>query len=232
LDRGRVVPRADGPGRQRSEGRADEAHRELVVGAGLLVAVAVVGLYLAWRPETTLVDRWLLQLIHSSGSPVLADITSLRYPAVIVVGAVLVAVLALPTDRLRALGCLVSPPLALATCELVVKPLVGRHIGSGLSYPSGSTAGAAALSSALVLAVPHRWRLATLVVAIGYTLWMSVAVVALRWHYPTDALAGAAWGLGVVLVVDGTVLRTASWLRARRFGQRPAPSGVTPSGGR
>jgi undecaprenyl-diphosphatase len=201
------------------------------VGAGLLVAVAVVGLYLAWRPGTTFVDRWGLQLIHSSSTPVLADVTSLRYPAVIAVGAVLVAALAFPTDRLRALSCLVSPPLALATCELVVKPLVGRHIGTGLSYPSGSTAGAAALSTALVLAVPHRWRLTALVVAIGYTLWMSVAVVALRWHYPTDALAGAAWGLGVVLVVDGTVWRAASWLRARGLGQPLAPSRAAASRG-
>jgi membrane-associated phospholipid phosphatase len=201
------------------------------VGAGLLVAVAVVGLYLAWRPGATFVDRWGLQLVHRSRTPVLVDVTSLRYPAVIVVGAVLVAALAFPTDRLRALSCLVSPPLALATCELVVKPLVGRHIGTGLSYPSGSAVGAAALSSALVLAVPRRWRHATLVVAIGYTLWMSVAVVALGWHYPTEALAGAAWGVGVVLAVDGTVWRTAGWLRAKGLGHRPTPSGVAPSGG-
>lgn len=201
------------------------------MGAGLLVAVAVVGLYLAWRPETTFLDRWFQQLIHPSSTPVFADVTTLRYPAVIVVGSVLVAALAFPTDRLRALGCLVSPSLALATCELVVKPLVGRHIGTGLSYPSGSTVGAAALSTALVLAVPRRWRLTTLVVAIGYTLWMSVAVVALGWHYPTDALAGAAWGIGVVLVVDGAVWRAAGWLRVKGLGQRPAPSGVAPSGG-
>jgi membrane-associated phospholipid phosphatase len=31
---------------------------------------------------------------------------------------------------------------------------------------------------------------------------MLVAVIALRWHYPTDALAGVVLGVGVVLIVD------------------------------
>ena len=32
---------------------------------------------------------------------------------------------------------------------------------------------------------------------------MCAAVVALQWHYPSDALAGATFGIGIVLVVDG-----------------------------
>jgi membrane-associated phospholipid phosphatase len=31
---------------------------------------------------------------------------------------------------------------------------------------------------------------------------MSLAVVSLQWHYPTDALAGLAYGCGVLLVLD------------------------------
>jgi membrane-associated phospholipid phosphatase len=48
---------------------------------------------------------------------------------------------------------------------------------------------------------------------------MAVAVVALRWHYPTDALAGLAFGVGVVLVVDST-----AGLAARRMLRLWAPS--------
>jgi len=33
--------------------------------------------------------------------------------------------------------------------------------------------------------------------------WAGVAVIALRWHYPSDALAGGAFGVGVVLLLDG-----------------------------
>jgi membrane-associated phospholipid phosphatase len=34
---------------------------------------------------------------------------------------------------------------------------------------------------------------------------MIVSVIGLRWHYPTDALAGAVLGVGTVLTVDGLV---------------------------
>jgi undecaprenyl-diphosphatase len=169
------------------------------------------------------VDRWVLDLVGPSGTGALTGVTGLRYPQVIVAGSVIAAVVAFPTDRLRSLACLVGPPLALVTCELVVKPLVGRHLGGGLSYPSGSTVGAAALATAAALAVPARWRPVTLVVGAAYTLWMGVAVVALQWHFPTDAVAGMAYGVGVVLVVDGGLWRGTTALAGRR--SRPTASG-------
>jgi undecaprenyl-diphosphatase len=102
----------------------------------------------------------------------------------------------------------------------VVKPLVGRSIGGVLSYPSGSTVGAAALATAAVLAVPTRWRVATAVVVTVYALWMALAVVALQWHYPTDSLAGLAYGAGVVLMVDGSVGAAADRLGGAGSGRR------------
>jgi len=78
----------------------------------------------------------------------------------------------------------------------VVKPLVGRTLGGVLSYPSGSTVGAAALAAAGVLASPRRWRPWIAGPASAYALWVALAVVALRWHYPTEALAGLAFGVG------------------------------------
>ena len=74
---------------------------------------------------------------------------------------------------------------------------------AGDSHPSGSTVGAAALATAAVLATPSRWRPVTAVVATLFSLWMAVAVIALRWHFPSDALAGVAFGVGVVVLVDG-----------------------------
>jgi undecaprenyl-diphosphatase len=116
---------------------------------------------------------------------------------------VLAAAAVVRRDRARALACLVGPPLALLLCELVVKPLVGRTLGGALSFPSGSTVGAAALATAAVLVTPVRWRKVAVVMAAAYGLWMAVAVVSLGWHYPTDALVGLAFGGGVVLLADG-----------------------------
>lgn len=185
----------------------------------------MVGLYLAFRPGPEFVDRWGLDLVGPTRNTALTGVTTLRYPVVIVIGAAIVAAVAFRMDRLRSLACFVGPPLALLTCELVVKPLVGRHLGGGLSYPSGSTTGAAALSAAAVLAVPGRWRPVTVVVAAAYALWMGVAVVALQWHLPTDAIAGMAYGVGVVLVVDGLVWRGAAALTDRWPRRRPVASG-------
>ncbi len=210
--------------RQRvAAGREGQARAELLVGAGLVLVVAAVGVLFAFRASPVFVDRWVIHLVGPSGTGALTGVTGLRYPQVIVVGSVIAAVVAFPTDRLRSLACLVGPPLALVTCELVVKPLVGRHLGGGLSYPSGSTVGAAALATAAALAVPARWRPVTIVAGVAYTLWMGVAVVALQWHFPTDAVAGMAYGAGVVLVVDGGLWRGTTALAERR--SRPTASG-------
>jgi hypothetical protein len=43
---------------------------------------------------------------------------------------------------------------------------------------------------------------------------MIVAVVVMRWHYPTDALIGVPFAIGMVLVIDGA----AGFLPNRQFG--------------
>jgi membrane-associated phospholipid phosphatase len=188
---------------------------ELTVGAVLLAVVALEGLYLAIRPASGLVDGWFLDLIPGSSGSWLTDVTWLRFPVVVVIGAVLAAAVTLPRDRARALACLIGPPAALLAAELVVKPLVGRTLGGALSYPSGTTVGAAALATAAVLATPARGRMVAIVVAAVFALWMAVAVVALRWHLPTDALAGLLFGVGAVLVVDGLTFQGLDFLHRR-----------------
>jgi membrane-associated phospholipid phosphatase len=182
----------------------------------LLAATAVGGVCVAHGTDPSWLDTWFPSFIGSGHRSLLTDVTSLRYPVVIVIGAVVIAAVAFPRDRIRALACLLAPPLALVTSELVVKPWVGRMLGGGLSYPSGSTVGASALGMALVLAVPARRRTVAIVVATAYALWMAIAVVSLQWHYPTDAAAGLAYGTGVVLLLDG-----AAWLAVDRL--RPSP---------
>ncbi len=200
---------------------------ELVVGAVLVGVTAVGGLWFAFRPASGTLDGWLLDVVGASRSPWFTDMTALRYPGVIVAGAVVAAATTFPRDRPRSLACLAGPPIALLACELVAKPWVGRTLGGALSYPSGSTVGAAALAAVAVLATPPRWRPVTIVLGALYAGGMAVAVVALRWHYPTDALAGLFLGTGVVVLTDG-----ASWLvfgrRGRAQGRSAAPSPPPP----
>jgi membrane-associated phospholipid phosphatase len=207
--------------------RGPEAITELVAGAVLVGVTAVGGLWFALRPGSGRIDGRLLDLVGASRSRWYIDMTALHHPWVIIVGATVAAAVVFPRDRPRSLACLLGPPLALLVCELVVKPLVGRTLGGSLSYPSGSAVGAAALATAAVLATPTRWRPFTAVLGGVYAVWMAVAVVALGWHYPTDALAGLSFGAGVVLLADGV-----SWVVFGRRGRvqgRPAAPPPSPS---
>jgi hypothetical protein len=206
--------------------RDRQARSELLVGAALVVAVAAAGAFFAGHPDAGPLDRWVLRIVPSGGGGWFTPVTWLRYPPVTVVGSVVAAAVVFGRDRPRAVACLVGPPLALVTCELVVKPAVGRTLGGVYSYPSGSTAGVAALATVAVLATAVRWRTATVVVAALVSLWMWTAVVFLHWHLPTDALAGLAYGVGVVLVTDG-----AAWRIAVRIGRwSPARSAPVSEG--
>ena len=82
----------------------------------------------------------------------------------------------------------------------------------------------------MVLATPGRWRVPVAVVASVYAVWMAVAVVALRWHFPTDAVAGVAYGIGLVVLVDGLVWWAvrAVGLAERRPFRRRGPATDTP----
>jgi membrane-associated phospholipid phosphatase len=204
-----------------------QARRELVVGGVLTLATAIAGVYLAIRPGAGLIDRWVLDVVHVHKTAAFKEVTQVRYPLVVVVGSLGLAAVTVPRDRARALACLVGPPLALITCELVIKPSVGRTLGGALSYPSGTVVAAAAVATAAVLATPARWRVVTGVITGAYALWVALAVVALQWHLPTDALAGCSYGVGVVLMVDAL-----AWYGLRRAGRvvrerrRPHPAGL------
>ncbi len=142
-------------------------------------------------------------------------ITALRQPWLVIVGSVVACAATVTRDLPRALACLLGPPAALVAAEVVAKPLVGRTLGGGLSYPSGSTVGAAALACAVVLATPPAFRTVSIVLGSLYAFWMTLAVVAAGWHYPTDAFAGLALGVGTVLLADGLFRRVADAFGAR-----------------
>ena len=113
--------------------------------------------------------------------------------------------------------------LAVAVCDWVVKPVVGRTFADVVSFPSGTVAAVAAVATVALLATPDPWR--SVVAALGGTVTVlaCMSVVALRWHYPTDAVAGVAVGGGVVLLADCAARGLAVGLARRRAG---APSAI------
>lgn len=186
---------------------------ELALGAVLVTAVALLGLALSGRVGPTIVDRWGDALLAGRNGP-WDRAVSFGSSSALVVGTVVVTVAAIwRRSARRLLACALGPVLAVASAELFLKPAVGRHLVGVFTYPSGTVVVVASLSAAAVLGLRGAPRLVAGVGAAVATVLTVVAVVALRWHYPTDACAGVAWGVGVVLVLDAL-------LSARRFAPR------------
>src|SRR5215472_8873758 len=131
----------------------------------------------------------LLSVAELTGALVLACLVTRRWR-----GAVLAAV---------------AVPAAMTLTEFVLKPLVGRSISGYDSFPSGHATAMFALAAicAVLLANPPRPRLPRaarpLLVAgaVLVAVAVPVAMVALGYHYFTDIVAGAAVGIGTVLLI-------------------------------
>lgn len=202
------------PGPVTPRGRAGA---ELVVGVLLLLAVAVSGLYFTVRPWPTFFDRWAFQAIgFRHHSDFLLLVTRLGSPFVVGAAAVAGFLAAMRRNRPRAVALLVGPTLAVALCDWVVKPVVGRTFAGVESFPSGTVTAVAAMATVLVLATPDRWRSVAGTIGGTVTLLTGTAVVALGWHFPTDAFAGVQLGVGVVLLTDCATRWSSSWRASRR----------------
>jgi undecaprenyl-diphosphatase len=189
-----------------------------VLLVGCAVLVAVLGLVFA-RQNTA--DRF----DHAVDSPVIAWFAGhhalalwLAFPGSMIPAVVLTAALTigcLLTGRRRgAVLAILAVPVTAVITDWLLKPLVHRTYIGQVVYPSGHTATIVALAAAvtvLLLAPPRpempSW-LRTLILAVAYltALAVAVGVIAVRFHYFTDTVAGAAVGVGTVcglaLVLD------------------------------
>jgi membrane-associated phospholipid phosphatase len=177
-------------------------------------AVVTVSLALAFghqaRPDRldAAVDTWVRDGLGRYHRPLLllAGLGGL-IPVTVLIAALALACLAGRRWRGAILACL-AVPAAVAVTEVVLKPLVGRTIGGYPSFPSGHATALFGLAAtcAVLLTGPSRPRLpgtARLLLALGAVLVaaaVAAAVVALSYHYFTDTLAGAALGIGSVLL--------------------------------
>jgi membrane-associated phospholipid phosphatase len=199
------------------------------VGVSALALTVVLGLVLHFHPGPNAVDRLGLRLFPPAVHPRLfKEITRLGALTALVLGslgAAAVAWIARPRIAWRVVTCLVGPAVAVATNQLVVKPVVHRLYVGELSFASGSVTVVAGLGAAWLLAVPGRLRYVVAGLGAVSTALMIIAVITLKWHYPSDALAGALLGVGTVLLVDSV-----GWLLPRRASDVGQPRTLHPTG--
>jgi membrane-associated phospholipid phosphatase len=166
---------------------------------------ALAGLAFVRRPWPNRLDvegfRFLPADFDARWAHDLANVGSLT---VLIVGAGVLLVVGVARDWVRGVACAVAPMAAVLVVQEVAKPLVDRHLGAtgGASYPSGTVTAVTALATAAVLVAPRLLRAIAALVGGVVVAGTCVAVVVLRWHYPTDALGGVLVGAGAVLFLD------------------------------
>jgi membrane-associated phospholipid phosphatase len=194
----------------------------------MLGAAAVAGLLFAKRPGPNRVDAAGYFYVPSEPNSHLAnELVRLGSKPVLIVGVIVVFLLAIFRDWVRAFACAAAPVIAVEVVEHIAKPMVGREIGGGsFTYPSGTVAAVAALSTALFLVSPRLVRPLVALAGVAAITGTGLAVLVLRWHYPTDVAGGVWVGSGAVFSIDAFV--HLPWLFSPR---RLSPDPTTPSRG-
>ena len=209
-----------------------------VLLAGCAVLVVVLGALFAHQSAADAFDRAVDAPVISwfAGRDGLA--LRLAYPGTMLPAAALsliIAIACLITRRLRgAVLAVAAVPVAVELCEVLIKRLVHRTYIGQVVYPSGHTAAIFALAATvtvLLLAPPRpalpRWLriliLAAVYLAAGAVV---IGVIAVRFHYFTDTVAGAAVGVGTVCGL-ALVLDLIPAVRPSRIPRRRWPAGLS-----
>ena len=200
---------------------------EFAIGIAFLGAAALAGLLLAKRPGQNRVDAAGYFYLPSDPRSHLAnDFVRIGSLPALVIGVVVIFLVAIFRDWVRAFACAAAPIIAVEVVEHVAKPMVGREIGAGsYTYPSGTVAVVAALAAALFVVAPRLLRPLVGITGVFAVLGVGVAVLILRWHYPTDVAGGIWVGAGAVFLLDS--LAHLPWLLVRHH-REPAVRGVVP----
>jgi membrane-associated phospholipid phosphatase len=181
-----------------------------VVGA-CAVVTAVLGAHYADTYAPGRIDRALdprIQARLADHHHLLAHLVSLGAPPGFVTLVVLLVVICAVRRRWRGVALSVlGPSIAVVLTELVLKPLVNRHIGDAYSFPSGHTTGAfgVAVTAAVLIfdsrGIQPSLRVALSVLSLGLAACVAAALVGLGYHYATDTVGGFCVALGAVLGV-------------------------------
>jgi membrane-associated phospholipid phosphatase len=200
--------------------------RAAAIVAACVVTTALLGIWLGHGARIDRVDTVIDARVKAIMPGNAKLLERLAWPgglrAIIGLTAVLVLVCLLRRRYRGAALLAISIPAAAVITERLLKPLVGRTALGFLSFPSGHATGAFALATAITVlltgapGVPRAVRLAAAVIAYGVAAAVAAAMIALGFHYFTDAIGGAAVGtrtvLATALVIDLVML---AWRRSR-----------------
>jgi undecaprenyl-diphosphatase len=219
--------------------------RLAAVTVGCAILVAALGALFAGQSTADAFDRAVdtpvISLFAGHGGLALwLASPGTTIPAVVL--SAVIAVACLLTGRIRgALLAVAAVPAAVGLCEVLIKPLVHRTYIGQVVYPSGHTATVFALAATITVLIPAAPRpaaarpaaarsamtrsamarpLRVLILAVAYLAAAAVVVgvIAVRFHYFSDTVAGAAVGTGTVcglaLILDVVQLRSvgARWM--------------------
>jgi membrane-associated phospholipid phosphatase len=142
-------------------------------------------------------DGSLMRLLRELGTPPVPTGTQRMVDNSTVAGAVVVAGLVLVLAVWKRIADALFVAAAVAGVVLV-EPLLKHAFerqppggAEGFSFPSGSAMASMSIVAAVaVLAWPTRARWPVVLVGAGFVVAFGVAIVVLRWHYPSDVLAG------------------------------------------
>jgi membrane-associated phospholipid phosphatase len=168
-----------------------------IVGLVLTGVVALILPIAQVRDSATL--HGFAQLRHTRFDVVANSIAHLVDPTPYVVGAVLLAAIALIRGRPRVAAAVpVAMFLASASTELL-KPLVGHPrisewLGAGdtsvASWPSGHATASMMIALCAVLVAPRGLRPLVALLGTGLAIGVSYSILVLGWHFPSDVLGG------------------------------------------
>jgi len=129
--------------------------------------------------------------------------------AVIVIGALLAGIAAL-RGRPRVAAAIVLLIGITSVSSQVLKTVLaypryegmigGAHVAPE-AFPSGHSTAAMAIALCLVLAAPARVRPLAALVGAGFALGVAFSVIALGWHFPSDAVGGFLLASGWALLL-------------------------------
>ena len=177
--------------------------------AGCLICLAgfvVVLAFAYWVGPAERLDRSVLDALSTSTETVVNHVAYVGFQVVnfrpfwVLVGAV-ATLIALLQWRIR--DAVIAAALVAGTGGLVLAlkallahpryqpiPLGSDAFPSKDAFPSGHSAGSLAMSLAFLTVVPPAWQRPTAAVGAAVTLFVSLGVLLLNYHFPSDVLAG------------------------------------------
>jgi membrane-associated phospholipid phosphatase len=177
-----------------------------VIVAACCITVGVLGALLYHGSTPDALDKAVFRSVwpHRAGLDPLVSVGD-TVPMTLLTAVLCYCCLALRRYR-GAIMVALAVPLASGSTELL-KHLIHRIYVSFLSFPSGHTTATFALITCVAVLLidppatkaPASMRIVLALVSLGFGVMVALGLVAARFHYFTDTIAGAAVGIGVTL---------------------------------